>query len=738
MAQQPAVIIVARHGVRLDASDQNWHLSTPTPYDPPLTYGGWNQCRALGTRIADLLHAREEQALNASGKENNVTSRDFAQLNGGDGEKSSSEAEERPVKRRRIKHKVVIHSSPFLRCLQTSVAIAAGMAQYKPSIESGEMGKRPQSKGHTSSPRVRPAEDGYGFPTVPHASDSKHDLHHAIARKALHEHKRFRRSKLRVDAFLGEWLSPSYYEGIMPPPPSAMMVATAKAELMENETVEIFAPAAPSTKSSTSSLWGGANGSNVSLDDLSPVSSNNSPPPSPSRSRASTVESGRRSPVPAQPLISTLPKQEMAIYHPPQPHYAVSSSSQIPKGYVAHARTACVDIDLPWDSSRSPQDWGDGGEFGEEWSALHKRVRRGLNGMIRWYSQPRLYAKGEDALSIDQPDHSAGYADADHEEEQEDLVVILVTHGAGCNALIGALTGQPALLDVGMASLTMAVRRDDAPPLTVLASEYESSGPGTFKQTGNPDVNVNSGKMRRGSLDMGLSSVYEMKIVASNEHLRQRSAASPSMRPLDSSTARPYRAGYGGTLDPPRSNTSSALGSIRRPSALNIAASNDRSSSMPPGDRLQPPQASTGLWTPPSTGLWTPPAGRTPVLEAQTSGQIVEERPGVFSMLNERQAATKEPAAEGVAPDTRDFASSASEDEKQGKESSASTNGQMDGHTDEKSDKVGELPPSPTRGPQSANRKPSQSGLWGSKPSGETVVRRGRQEPKRRWTVDQD
>lgn len=49
-----------RHGARIDAVDKEWHLTSPTPYDPPLTYGGWIQGRALGARIASLLKARED------------------------------------------------------------------------------------------------------------------------------------------------------------------------------------------------------------------------------------------------------------------------------------------------------------------------------------------------------------------------------------------------------------------------------------------------------------------------------------------------------------------------------------------------------------------------------------------------------------------------------------------------------------------------------------------------------
>src|SRR5699024_3533421 len=40
------------------------------------------------------------------------------------------------------------------------------------------------------------------------------------------------RSLLRVDAFLGEWLCPDYFEHITPPPSSERLIAGAKAELL--------------------------------------------------------------------------------------------------------------------------------------------------------------------------------------------------------------------------------------------------------------------------------------------------------------------------------------------------------------------------------------------------------------------------------------------------------------------------------------------------------------------------
>lgn len=691
-----------RHGSRLDAADASWHHSTPTPYDPPITYGGWNQCRSLGVRIAHILHAREEGF--------NTVDEDTADHG------------ERPRKRRRLKHKVVIHTSPFLRCLQTSIAIAAGMSQYKPNIDVDNRQKRPVSV----SPRLR-ATEGHGTARgLSSIAEPKHDFAHAIALKALHEHKRYRKSKLRVDAFLGEWLNPSYFEGITAPPPSAMMVTMAKAELMENEAVEIFQPTVAAKPAANTSLWGGANGAtNLSrestLDDWSPVEE--TLPLSPTRSRANTVDnvggndSGRKSPFrpgsPLQPLTSTLPKQETSAYRPPTPQYAVSPAQQIPRGYVVHARNACTDVDFQWDSSRGPDAWADGGEYGEEWSSMHKRIRRGLGRLVQWYSSDEGHDADEDTFGAN---HAIEYED---EEVKEDLVVIMVTHGAGCNALIGALTGQPVLLDVGMASLTMAVRRDDAPPL--------------IKQTSHTD-GYNYG--RRGSSDAGLSSIYEMKFISSAEHLRYgadpRRAGSPASRPdsafprfEDRSTAMP-------------TSKNASLGSIRRPSAaagLAVPGNASRSTSLPRGGL---PTAAPTV----SAGLWTPPAARSPGLQPQArlpslteSGRGQPTTTGDIMVHDFGNVPTSAPstAAQASNEETKPSPLATGSDHAmlQDGEDGEST-------TTSDSDTAGELPRPGDSVPAYLSRRLSQERLWGSKPSGAQVERTTRGQPKRRWTVDQD
>lgn len=632
---------------------------------------------------------------------------------------SNSEERGRPAKRRRLRHKVVIHTSPFLRCLQTSIAIAAGMAQYNPSIELSNEQKRPNS----ASPRMRSAEGSGGSPrSLSAIPGPKHDLVHAVARKALHEHKRYRKAKLRVDAFLGEWLNKQYYEGITAPPPSPMMLATAKAELLENESVQIFRPTIV-TKNSTdsNSLWGGGNASGGSsgrlspLDDWSPVE--DAIPPSPPRSRANSqnspigMESGRRSPFrpgsPLLPLASLVPKQEPSIYRPPTPQYAVSASHLIPRGYVVHARNACTNVDYSWDSSRPPQSWGDGGEFGEEWSHMHKRIRKGLTSLVEWYSHGGgVNEEADDAIEFEKLDGQTG-----EDERQEDLVVILVTHGAGCNALMGALTGQPVLLDVGMASLTMAVRKHDAPQTNATAPNLQ----------------------RRGSVDTGLSTIYEMKMVASTEHLRPgaelKRAASPAGR--SEITTRDVLPRFQERLTA-RSNTNSSLGTIRRPSAVSIPSAAKLNNSGKGGES----DGNRSQSQPMTLGLWTPPASRSPGLQPQTAVQE-QKRASVDSgesvkLDNSNSAPTSQPRS--PPPNESDNTSAA----RQSHNNIASYDGASDDSNDgsptagmkESDDVLSNIPPE-------LSRRLSQQGLWGSRPSGAHVERRVRQ-PKRRWTVEQD
>ena len=102
-------------------------------------------------------------------------------------------------------------------------------------------------------------------------------------------------------------------------------------------------------------------------------------------------------------------------------------------------RTEIV-VDWMWDSLRL----GDGGEYGEAWTAMHDRFKRGLENMLEYYG------------------NSGGVQP----------VVILVTHGAGCNALLGALTRKPVLTDIPISSLSMAVLKPTS-SCSTSAVEYD-------------------------------------------------------------------------------------------------------------------------------------------------------------------------------------------------------------------------------------------------------------------------
>lgn len=452
-----------------------------------MTYGGWTQSRALGARIASILRTREtddEIPLSSS-------------TNGSHG-----------GERRKRRHKVIIHTSPFLRCVQTSVAISAGLAQNpghhrtvapaSPAIKALQMHSSPKIRPTllTNSPRLAPIHE----PTA----TAK------VGSKPTEQPDNIKKSIIRVDAFLGEWLSPDYFELITPPPSSLMMVAGAKADLLRREDYSGLVR----DISASTPLQGfpGGWGSPVvqakidrDEDGLSNLSSLAQALPRQERTN-SLSSSGSHGSRHRQnsPHVAALAAGEHGVYQPPIPSYAISSSDPIPVGYMAHSRDACVDVDYQWDSMREPLNWGDGGEYGEEWSSMHKRFRKGLQHMIGWYSSHD--DPGKTFTKTPNHDSSASILDEQHDDEDTDLVVILVSHGAGCNALIGALTNQPVLLDVGMASLTMAVRKP-TPPNSPAATP---------------------GHSRASSRTITISEQYDVKLIANTEHLRTSSSSTPS------------------------------------------------------------------------------------------------------------------------------------------------------------------------------------------------------------------
>lgn len=431
MGKPPAYLFVVRHGLRLDVADKDWHLTSPTPYDPPLTYGGWNQAKNLGARIANIIRERVE--------EDETAAKAVAQ----------TDPTAKPIRKR---YEVVIHSSPFLRCIQTSVAISAGLAQDSTPFGPSTGGDDKELSGNFAhGHRARPS-------TASNPASGPAPLKIQVVQGTA-----IRKSVLRLDAFLGEWLSPSYYELISPPPESVMMLASAKADLLRREDYSSYPHFnAYNPSNLQGQLWSPTpqrTHSSIDLlekDDLPGVAS--SVPRSESASSQSTCQSQ-----PDSALQSASHPFPAMGYVPPVPHYAINNNSTIPPGYVAHARDACCDIDYQWDSMRAPLEWGDGGSFPEEWTSMHSRFRAGIQMLVDWYSKAEHPTKmvTKTVSRFGRRESTQAQESEDSDDVEIESIVILVSHGAGCNALIGAITHQPVLADVAMASLTMAVRKPD-------------------------------------------------------------------------------------------------------------------------------------------------------------------------------------------------------------------------------------------------------------------------------------
>ena len=564
--------LVSRHGARLDAADPEWHLTSPTPYDPPLTYGGWRQSQALGARIASIVQVRESAAADD-------------QTNGHD--------KIHPSKHGRRKYKVVLHTSPFLRCIQTSIAIIAGLKQHEAATNAA-------------------ASTPHHGPHIFHSGDPHtHASHLAAIPEPETEYARQRRAVspkptadskvlLRVDAFLGEWLSPDYFTDITAPPCSQMMVASAKGELLRrgDAIVAIKLPNSPDSEEEGSPLQQTSSLDAIDHSSLDMTDLKQSLPPL-ARAHSHHAGSIPKSEGSTISNKSGLDTGDSGIgYEPPVPAYAISPSQPIPQGYVAHARDACVKVDYSWDSQRPPLDWGNGGEYGEEWSNMHKRFRRGFMQMLSWYRSHSVQKKMDEPESETSSRQSNGESQAeDIEEDDTETVLVLVTHGAGCNALIGALTNHPVLIDVGMASLTMAVRKN-----TIPRRPSESDHP--YSTTS---------RRKRSSMDTSSVEDYDVKLTASTEHLRSNSkflnprqlTRSPSLPMREKS---PYR--YERHVIPPHSHRHSSNSPQRDYFSRNSGSSSRSPGGTPKSPGNQSPMrrsATVHASSSSSHGLWSMP-----------------------------------------------------------------------------------------------------------------------------------
>ncbi|KAF2628612.1 hypothetical protein BU25DRAFT_338799 [Macroventuria anomochaeta] len=750
MVKGPAAVFIARHGARLDASDKSWHLTSPTPYDPPLTYGGWSQAKSLGLRIAALLHQQDIEETEAA---KNGANEDLAHL-----EFSALDAPKtQPLRPKKKKRKIVIHSSPFLRCVQTSTAVAAGISQYKPEA-TPKLGVPAPSKEHSgvlgSSPLARSTRS-----QSPRSGSSSVQPAYLdpLADPTLEVYSKPRKGEekilLRIDAFLGEWLSPDYYEDITPPPNSTMMVAGAKADLLRRGDNLQAQPDANSSKGHFPGGWGGpSKGTAVSTLGRSSVDdgafssmSNLAQNLPPTRERASSLSSRAvQAPKTRGGFLSLNPSTRHIIkknYNSPAPSYSVSPSDPIPRGYVAHAREACVTVDFQWDSMRPPQEWGDGGEYGDEWSTMHKRFRKGLAGMMEWYrehgatppkdqfpgftfsDQPK--ATKELRLSAPQGTNFAvnplPLLNRKSEDEEEELVLVLITHGAGCNALLGAIQNQPVLIDVGLASLSMAVRR---------GHPRKPSVPTVFQR-------------RLSVADPVMSESYEMRLLASVDHLRpgvnpavlsqpESAIQSPAVHP--SPTTGNYRRRFtGGSsgLNTPSDSPFTLDASYR--SWLGNSSGVRRTASSGSNSRYTPSHLNDSGISSSSTGLWSSP--RMVASDAASDGRASPGADMVLNFSNQQPTpkprsavtATSQPVASTVAETKNNLTRITTNEER------------------ESGDSVAPLLNTLNR-TNSTSKSASGGSLWGEKPQASTHqglwgppklagVAERESGPKRRWTI---
>ena len=693
-----------RHGNRLDAADQQWHLSSPTPYDPPLTYGGWLQTRALGARIAAILRERIQA--------------------------DEAQQPDPSASRRRRKYKIILHSSPFLRCIQTSIAIAAGIAQDPAPLQSSrssELNKQAPKQSSSRGPRTRPTVfTDFGRSGPPNSDSPK-----------LHE---TRKSVLRLDAFLGEWLSPSYFDLITPPPGSVMMLASAKADLLRREAYESYPTFNTAHTHSTShgQLWAagpranpgsaGTGGPSGGLENMATMSS--SLPKNGSMASQANTQGGALVPRPTSP----------GGYTAPAPNFGISSNSTIPLGYVAHARDGCVDIDYQWDSMRGPLEWGDGGTFGEEWASMHHRFRKGIQNLVDWYAvveNPTDMVTKTARNAIDDLGADAESAvEGDEEDEDTEAVVIMVTHGAGCNALIGAITHQPVLTEVAMASLTMAVRKPHA-DVSTAAMDTEGDA--------DDEADEVTGKV-------AIHQEYDLKLFANTEHLRSAAPTPTTSRSSSvaaalgsittrgrfsnsfSSSLNPFSFADGSGSRP--SSTSEASSRLRRPSQASPSMPRAVWSSSPPQGGITVGSGVTsfannnssfGLSRTPSIGLWSP------IVPRNDSEAIQDDEDEDDDMLLNFSHEKIHPPAQTPAPAAARV---------------GSTNNFTTPVRNGRHDEPASATPSPAKLPIATPDKPDAvsqpglgiGGLWGGggpKSPAEAERMRSLTSTKRRWTVDE-
>ena len=355
--------------------------------------------------------------------------------------------------RRRLN--VVMHSSPYLRCTQTAIAVSSGIVK---AYDESRCTNQPETlcrsqQGVVEDSKRQEANASSSSSAAQSLMESSEVYRKGLSPERLSSKDKTRRIKLRLDTFLGEWLTADYFEHMYASPNAKHLLESAKADLLRGpesmgDDSDNTIDSVDTQETFTNYLLGDNSKrviatNNISEEDFQP------------QGHAGGENFMRTTFKKCDMNLSTIFSAECGldnVMERASPNRdRLSRFNSIPRGVIDQARAASIEFDSQWDSTKEPLLCGNGGVLGEDWSSMHHRLTTGLHRLLSWYTNEGLH---------NLEPSEATYAPS-IEEYESDEILIIVTHGAACNALIGAFKNQPVVVDVGTSSFTMFVRKDD-------------------------------------------------------------------------------------------------------------------------------------------------------------------------------------------------------------------------------------------------------------------------------------
>ena len=431
-------------------------------------------------RIGSILHQFEQQKSRTDSPTQDCTTRCYFH------------SEQSQIRDKRSLN-VVMHSSPYLRCTQTAIAVSSGIANAYDELRRADQPEtiRRDQEGIVEDKKRQEANSASSN-SAPQLSIGGPELNYkSTSPKLLSSNFKKHRIKLKLDAFLGEWLTVDYFEHMYASPNATYLLETAKIDLLRG-TEDI---------------------ADDSDDTICKIVIKETPPDYNTSKNRKAIATKSPSEQGFQPQdhacsenyvrnnydkcgikVSTIFRTEFSLENGRDRASLdcdkLSKSESTPQGIIDQARRKYVKVDGQWDSMKEPLLWGDGGELGEDWGSMHQRLNTGLHCLLNWYMNKELHNQG----ALEATDSLSS------EEHESDTVIIIVTHGAACNALIGAFTNQPIVVEVGTSSFTMFVRKEKVSEETLRCSI--------------------TSRMELPQSRSNLSNIYNLKLLASTQHLQ--------------------------------------------------------------------------------------------------------------------------------------------------------------------------------------------------------------------------